>query len=106
MARIELITGRQVLDSRGNPTVEADVHLQDGAIGRAAVPSGASTGRYEAIELRDGDKRLYRGQGVSQAIDNIHSYIAPELGGHEASEQSEIDARMIAIDGTPNKSKL
>src|SRR5215472_2278787 len=105
MAQIDLIVGREVLDSRGNPTVEADVYLRDGSFGRAAVPSGASTGVHEALELRDGDKR-YGGKGVQQAVDNINTYIARDLGGHEASEQSQIDARMIALDGTENKSKL
>jgi enolase len=105
MAQIDLIVGREILDSRGNPTVEADVYLRDGSFGRAAVPSGASTGVHEALELRDGDKR-YGGKGVQQAVDNINSYIARDLGGHEASEQSQIDGRMIALDGTENKSKL
>jgi enolase len=105
MAQIDLIVAREILDSRGNPTVEADVHLRDGAFGRAAVPSGASTGVHEALELRDGDKR-YAGKGVHQAVDNINTYIARELGGQEASEQSRIDAHLIAMDGTPNKSKL
>ncbi len=106
MAEIDLIIGREVLDSRGNPTVEADVHLRDGAFGRAAVPSGASTGEHEALELRDGDKRRYMGKGVLQAVENINTLIARELGGHDASEQSQIDGRMIALDGTPNKGKL
>src|SRR5215472_5208756 len=105
MAQIDLIVGREVLDSRGNPTVEADVYLRDGSFGRAAVPSGASTGVHEALELRDGDKR-YGGKGVQQAVDNINTYIARDLGGHEASEQTQIDAHLIALDGTPNKSKL
>jgi enolase len=105
MAQIDLIVGREILDSRGNPTVEADVYLRDGSLGRAAVPSGASTGVHEALELRDGDKR-YGGKGVQQAVDNINTYIARDLGGHEASEQSQIDGRMIALDGTENKSKL
>jgi enolase len=105
MAQIDLIVGREILDSRGNPTVEADVYLRDGSFGRAAVPSGASTGVHEALELRDGDKR-YGGKGVRQAVDNINTYIARELGGHEASEQSQIDGRLIALDGTENKSKL
>ncbi|HXJ95508.1 MAG TPA: phosphopyruvate hydratase [Terriglobia bacterium] len=105
MAQIDLIVGREILDSRGNPTVEADVYLRDGSFGRAAVPSGASTGVHEALELRDGDKR-YGGKGVQQAVDNINTYIARDLGGHEASEQSQIDGRLIALDGTENKSKL
>jgi enolase len=106
MAEIDLIMGREILDSRGNPTVEADVHLRDGALGRAAVPSGASTGEHEALELRDGDKRRYLGKGVLQAVENINLVIARELGGREASEQSQIDQRMIDLDGTPNKGRL
>jgi enolase 1/2/3 len=106
MAEIDLIVGREILDSRGNPTVEADVHLRDGAFGRAAVPSGASTGEHEAIELRDGDKRHYQGKGVMQAVENISTVIARELGGHDAGEQSEIDRRLIELDGTPNKARL
>lgn len=106
MAEIDLIVGREVLDSRGNPTVEADVHLRDGAFGRAAVPSGASTGEHEALELRDGDKRRYLGKGVLQAVENINTVIARELGGRDAGEQSQIDTRMIAVDGTPNKGNL
>jgi enolase len=106
LAVIDLITGRQILDSRGNPTVEAEVHLRDGAFGRAAVPSGASTGEHEAIELRDGDKQRYQGKGVLTAVENINSVIARELGGQEASEQSEIDRMLVELDGTPNKGKL
>ncbi|MCL5005724.1 MAG: phosphopyruvate hydratase [Acidobacteria bacterium] len=106
MAEIDLIVGREILDSRGNPTVEADVRLRDGAFGRAAVPSGASTGEHEAIELRDGDKRRYQGKGVLQAVENINTVIARELGGREASNQPEIDQRLIELDGTPNKSNL
>ncbi len=106
MAQIDLIVGREILDSRGNPTVEAEVILRDGSSGRAAVPSGASTGEHEAVELRDGDKRRYQGKGVLQAVENINSLIARELGGREAGEQSRIDARMIELDGTPNKSHL
>jgi enolase len=106
MAEIDLIVGREVLDSRGNPTVEADVHLRDGAFGRAAVPSGASTGEHEALELRDGDKRRYLGKGVVQAVENINTVIARELGGRDAGEQALIDARMIEVDGTPNKGNL
>src|ERR1700685_99672 len=106
MTTIDRVTGREILDSRGNPTVEADVILRDGSFGRAAVPSGASTGEHEAVELRDGDKRRYLGKGGTQAVDHINSVIAAELGGHDASNQSEIDERMIALDGTPNKSKL
>ena len=106
MAQIDLIIGREILDSRGNPTVEAEVHLRDGALGRASVPSGASTGEHEAIELRDGDKRRYQGKGVLGAVSNINSVLAQELGGQDAGAQAEIDAAMIALDGTPNKGKL
>ena len=106
MAQIDLIVGREILDSRGNPTVEADVHLRDGTLGRASVPSGASTGEHEAIELRDGDKRHYQGKGVLGAVENINTIIARELGGHDAAEQSQVDEAMITLDGTPNKGKL
>src|SRR6201993_2732596 len=106
MTQIELILGREVLDSRGNPTVEAEVILQSGARGRAAVPSGASTGEHEALELRDGDKSRYGGKGVLKAVNNINEVIAPELEGIDASEQRELDNAMIALDGTPTKSKL
>jgi len=106
MAEIDLIIGREVLDSRGNPTVEADVHLRDGSFGRAAVPSGASTGEHEALELRDGDKRRYLGKGVLEAVENINTTIAHELGGRDASAQSAIDQRLIDLDGMPNKGKL
>ena len=106
MALIDLIVGREILDSRGNPTVEADVTLGDGSFGRASVPSGASTGEHEAIELRDGDKKRYQGKGVLQAVEAINSVFAKELGGHEAGEQSSIDDLMIALDGTENKGKL
>ena len=94
------------MDSRGNPTVEADVHLADGSMGRAAVPSGASTGEHEAVELRDGDKARYLGKGTQKAVKNIAEHIAPELIGAEAEGQIAIDRRMIALDGTPNKSRL
>jgi enolase len=106
MTDIELILGREVLDSRGNPTVEADVILSSGARGRAAVPSGASTGEHEALELRDGDKDRYAGKGVLKAVNNINEVIAPELEGIDASEQRELDNAMLALDGTPTKSKL
>jgi len=106
MAQIDLIVGREILDSRGNPTVEAEVLLRDGAFGRAAVPSGASTGEHEAVELRDGDKRRYLGKGVLQAIENVNTVLARELGGREASNQAEIDERMITLDATPNKGRL
>jgi enolase len=100
------VIGREILDSRGNPTVEADVHLADGAIGRAAVPSGASTGEHEAVELRDGDEKRYLGKGTRKAAQNITKKIAPAVTGMEAEEQSAIDHKMIELDGTPNKSKL
>ena len=106
MANIDLIQAREILDSRGNPTVEAEVYLRDGSFGRAAVPSGASTGEHEAVELRDGDKRRYQGKGVLQAVENVNTVLARELGGHEASDQVEIDERMIHLDGTPNKGAL
>src|SRR3982751_6612421 len=103
---IEFIQGRQVLDSRGNPTVEVDVLLEDGTRGRAAVPSGASTGEHEAVELRDDDKKRWVGKGVSKAVENINSKIAPELIGLDPRDQEAIDALMIDLDGTPNKAKL
>src|ERR1700734_3186619 len=103
---ITKISGREILDSRGNPTVEADVHLADGSIGRAAVPSGASTGEHEAAELRDGDKSRYLGKGTRTAVRNIADYIAPALLGAEAEQQSQIDRLMISLDGTANKSRL
>src|SRR5271166_3878700 len=106
MTQIELILGREILDSRGNPTVEADVILESGARGRAAVPSGASTGEHEALELRDGDKGRYAGKGVLKAVNNINEVIAPELEGIDASQQRELDNAMLALDGTPTKSKL
>jgi len=100
------ITARQIIDSRGNPTVEADVILQGGALGRAAVPSGASTGEHEAWELRDGVKDRYLGKGVTKAVGSINKVIAPELEGFDACDQVSVDRAMIALDGTPNKSKL
>ncbi len=106
MTEISSIHAREILDSRGNPTVEADVMLESGAIGRAAVPSGASTGEHEAVELRDGDSAHYMGKGVLQAIENVESVLAPELTGMDASNQRLIDQTMIALDGTPNKSRL
>ncbi|HEY8996530.1 MAG TPA: phosphopyruvate hydratase [Edaphobacter sp.] len=106
MTEIVSIHAREILDSRGNPTVEADVVLSGGARGRAAVPSGASTGEHEAVELRDGDKEHYQGKGVLQAVENVESVIAPELAGMDASNQRLIDATMIALDGTENKGKL
>ena len=104
--RIEKVIGREILDSRGNPTVEADVILCDGSIGRAAVPSGASTGAFEAVELRDGDKSRYLGNGVKKAVENINTKIASALQGMDACNQAEIDALMLKLDGTPNKAKL
>jgi enolase len=100
------ITAREILDSRGNPTVEADVLLSGGAMGRAAVPSGASTGEHEAVELRDGDKDHYLGKGVLSAVDNVESILSPELVGLDATNQRLLDATMLAIDGTDNKSRL
>ena len=106
MSEIIGIFGRQILDSRGNPTVEVDVYTAAGAMGRAAVPSGASTGVHEACELRDGDKAKYLGKGVLKAVENVNDTLANELKGMLVSNQNEIDARMIEVDGTPNKSKL
>ncbi|HOQ98500.1 MAG TPA: phosphopyruvate hydratase [Anaerolineae bacterium] len=106
MTLIEDIVARQVLDSRGNPTVEVEVHLSGGSVGRAAVPSGASTGAHEAIELRDGDQARYGGKGVLQAVDNVNVRIAEELMGWDALDQVGIDELMIALDGTPNKAAL
>jgi len=100
------IRGREVIDSRGNPTVEVDVHLEGGAIGRASVPSGASTGENEAVELRDGNKARFLGKGVLKAVENVNSTIAPALLGFDATEQASIDAAMLALDGTPTKKKL
>ncbi len=104
--KIAAIKAREILDSRGNPTVEADVTLHNGVVGRAAVPSGASTGENEALELRDGDKQRYLGKGTQTAVNNIHTHIAPALLGHDASNQGAIDRVMLALDGTPNKAKL
>jgi enolase len=106
MSAIREIRGRQIIDSRGNPTIEAEVTLESGATGRAAVPSGASTGEKEAIELRDGDKKRWMGKGVSKAVANISKIIAPELLGQEAFDQAGIDRAMIALDGTKTKRKL
>ena len=103
---IEKIFAREILDSRGNPTVEVDVMTSDGLMGRAAVPSGASTGIHEALELRDGDKNRYLGKGVRTAVTNINNIIAPSLKGCEATEQSENDSQLLALDGTENKSNL
>ena len=106
MATIEAIVAREILDSRGNPTVEVEVGLDDGTVGRAAVPSGASTGAFEAIELRDGDKGRYLGKGVEKAVSNVEDKIADELLGYEASEQRLVDEKMLDIDGTADKSQL
>ena len=106
MSLIEQITAREILDSRGNPTVEAEVTLIDGETGRAAVPSGASTGEHEAVELRDGDRKRYGGKGVLKAVENVNNLIAGELEGMDALDQVEIDEALIALDGTPTKSKL
>jgi len=106
MSQIVNITGRQILDSRGNPTVEVDVFTSNGVMGRAAVPSGASTGIHEACELRDGDKAIYKGKGVLKAVQNVNKVLAEELKGYFVTEQNEIDAKMIELDGTPNKSNL
>ncbi|WP_240421525.1 phosphopyruvate hydratase [Paenibacillus periandrae] len=106
MTTISNVYAREVLDSRGNPTVEVEVYLESGARGRAIVPSGASTGAYEAVELRDGDKSRYLGKGVIKAVDNVNDIIAPELIGMDALDQVGIDQKMIELDGTPNKAKL
>ncbi len=106
MTAIIDITAREILDSRGNPTVEVDVLLEDGAMGRAAVPSGASTGAYEAVELRDGDKSRYGGKGVLKAVDAVNGEIFDAVGGMDAEAQAQIDEAMIELDGTPNKARL
>ena len=100
------VIGREILDSRGNPTVEADVHLADGTIGRAAVPSGASTGEHEAVELRDNDKSRYLGKGTKKAAENVTKLISPALAGLDAADQTMVDHTMLKLDGTPNKGKL
>jgi len=106
MSVIEYVEAREIIDSRGNPTVEVDVHLEDGSMGRAAVPSGASTGAYEAVELRDADKSRYLGKGVLKAVDNVNNIIGPEIEGLSSLEQVNLDRTMIELDGTENKSKL
>ncbi|HEV2698821.1 MAG TPA: phosphopyruvate hydratase, partial [Terriglobales bacterium] len=106
MSNIAEIRGRQVLDSRGNPTVEAEVWLQDGSIGRAIVPSGASTGEREAIELRDGDKENYLGKSVLKAVENVNGEIAEALANFDAADQRTLDQKMIELDGTENKARL
>ena len=106
MTAIIDIIARQILDSRGNPTVEVDVTLEDGSMGRAAVPSGASTGAHEAVELRDGDKTRYLGKGVLKAVEAVNTEILDAIGGMDAEEQVAIDETMIELDGTPNKARL
>ena len=106
MSVIEAVLAREVLDSRGNPTVEVEVILESGTMGRAIVPSGASTGAFEAVELRDGDKGRYLGKGVEKAVENVNEIIAPELEGMDCFDQPAVDAVMIELDGTPNKGKL
>ena len=106
MTTIVDILGREILDSRGNPTVEVEVLLESGIIGRAAVPSGASTGEHEAVELRDGDKSRYNGKGVLKAVENVNDRIADELIDFDAADQAEIDNMLITLDGTDNKSVL
>ncbi|MGB9893809.1 MAG: phosphopyruvate hydratase [Candidatus Saccharicenans sp.] len=103
---IREIKAREILDSRGNPTVEVEIRLEDGTMARAGVPSGASTGVHEALELRDGDKKRYGGKGVLQAVENVNKLIAPEICGLDACDQTALDNRLIALDGTPNKSRL
>ena len=106
MAVITDVYAREIMDSRGNPTVEVEVYLEDGTIGRAAVPSGASTGQFEAVELRDSESPRYLGKGVLQAVANVNDIIGPAILGFDASEQVAIDGVMIELDGTPNKAKL
>ena len=103
---IRRLHAREILDSRGNPTIEVEVHLEGGGFGRAAVPSGASTGEHEAWELRDGDKKRYGGKGVCKAVASVNETIARALSGFDAREQAKLDQRLIDLDGTPNKSKL
>src|SRR6187455_2922578 len=106
MSIIADLFAREILDSRGNPTIEVDCILEDGYTGRAAVPSGASTGEHEAVELRDGDTRRYGGKGVLKAVANVNEIIGPEIAGLDALDQAEVDRALIALDGTPTKSKL
>ena len=106
MSAITEIHAREILDSRGNPTVEVDVLLESGAFGRAAVPSGASTGAHEAVELRDGDKSRYGGKGVLKAVESVNGEIYDAIAGLDASNQRALDLAMIELDGTPNKSRL
>jgi len=106
MSLITDIYARQVLDSRGNPTVEVELYTEDGGFGRGIVPSGASTGEHEAVELRDGDKSKFMGQGVTKAVENVNKLIAKKIVGYEVTDQLAIDKAMIELDGTPNKAKL
>src|SRR5262249_30078932 len=106
MSAIAAVSSREILDSRGNPTVEVQVALASGAVGRAMVPSGASTGEHEALELRDGDKARYGGKGVLKAVKNVVEILGPAVMGMDASDQAAIDRRMIELDGTPGKAKL
>src|SRR5690348_16075349 len=106
MSRIAHVHARQILDSRGNPTVEVDVELESGALGRAAVPSGASTGVHEAVELRDGDGGAYLGKGVLKAVANVDGEIAAAVRGLDAVDQRSVDRRLLELDGTPNKGRL
>src|SRR6056297_3296063 len=106
MSTIEYVEAREILDSRGNPTVEVDVVLEDGSFGRAAVPSGASTGEHEAVELRDGDKSRFKGKGVLKAVENVNNIIAAEIEGLDALDQVDIDTTLLELDGTDNKAKL
>src|SRR6185369_9196903 len=106
MSWIEHVLAREILDSRGNPTVEAEVVLADGVTGRASVPSGASTGEHEAVELRDGDKKRYGGKGVLKAVENVNTVLQQALLGHDPRDQAGIDRKMIELDGTDTKSRL
>src|SRR5256714_7336017 len=106
MSRITDIRAREIIDSRGNPTVEAEVILDSGVLGRAAVPSGASTGTREAVELRDGDSKRYAGKGVLKAVEHVNTQLRAALVGQNPHDQAQIDTRMIELDGTPNKSRL
>src|SRR3989344_8326898 len=106
MSKISKIIAREIIDSRGNPTVEVDLILKDGTLGRAAVPSGASTGSHEAVELRDGDKKFFLGKGVQKAVNNVNTVINEEIRGNYLMEQNNIDKLLIELDGTPNKANL
>src|SRR5262245_29035484 len=106
MAKIARVTAREVLDSRGNPTTECDVRLESGALGRAAVPSGASTGSHEAVELRDADPARYGGKGVTRAVDNVNRVLGPSVRGMDPSDLPAVDGRMFELDGTPNKGRM